>query len=327
MILKNVTDYYQRNTYIYASPRILVEYLIMQKAFLVLIFFILTVDASSAQYTLHDGPKILVVTAHPDDEAMFAATMYRITHALGGSVDLVLITDGAGGYRFSTLAEKIYGVDLTNQDIAQTHLPAIRKQELMAGGTIVGIRNYFFLDQPDQGRTNDQDSIIAHVWDANFVSKRLDYILSKESYDFVFTHLPIKPFHSHHKAATILAIEAVGRIPVSRRPVILGSFVSGAMDAVVNEFIELEGHPETRILKNDAPYVFDRSTKMGQDDRLDYNIIVDWLIAEHKSQGTMQLFLGNKGVEQFWVFAGNGPDATSKTAHLMERVRSAPHPE
>ena len=288
----------------------------MQQAFLVLIFFFLTVDVSSAQYTAQNGPKILVVTAHPDDEAMFAATMYRITHALGGSVDLALVTDGAGGYRFSTLAENIYGVDLTNQDIAQTHLPAIRKQELMAAGAIVGIRNYFFLDQPDQGKTNDQDSILAHVWDADFVSKRLDHILSKESYDFVFTHLPIKPFHSHHKAATILAIQAVARIPEPHRPVILGSFVSGAMDEVVDEFIELQGHPETQILKDDAPYVFDRSTKMGLDDRLDYNIIVNWLIAEHKSQGTMQLFLGNTGVEQFWVFAVNSPYATSKTAHL-----------
>ncbi len=299
----------------------------MHKTFLVLTLFFLTVEAGSAQHSQQNGPNILVVTAHPDDEAMFAATMYRITNALGGSVDLVLVTDGAGGYRFSTLAEKIYGIDLTNPDIAKTHLPAIRKQELMAGGAIVGIRNYFFLDQPDQGKTNNQDSIIAHVWDADFVSERLDHILSEESYDFVFTHLPIRPFHAHHKAATILALEAIARIPESNRPVILGSFVSGAMDTVVNEFVELEGHPETRIVKDEGPYVFDRSTKMGLDDRLDYNIIVNWLIAEHKTQGTMQLFLGNEGVEQFWVFAVNTSNATSKTAHLMHRVRSAPHPD
>ncbi len=168
---------------------------------------------------------------------------------------------------------------------------------------------------------------MSFVWDSDFIGERLDQILSKESYDFVFTHLPIRPFHAHHKAATILALEAIARIPESNRPVILGSFVSGAMDTVVNEFVELEGHPETRIVKDEGPYVFDRSTKMGLDDRLDYNIIVNWLIAEHKTQGTMQLFLGNEGVEQFWVFAVNTSNATSKTAHLMHRVRSAPHPD
>ena len=195
----------------------------MKQGFLVLGTFVLIFSACYAQKSSDNGPSVLVVTAHPDDEAMFAATMYRITHALGGSVDLALVTDGAGGYRFSSLAEDIYNLDLTDQDVARTHLPAIRKQELMAGGAIVGIRNYFFLDQPDRGRTEDQDSIITYVWDADFVSDRLDYILAKESYDFVFTHLPIKPFHSHHKAATVLAIQAVSKIPENRRPVVLGS--------------------------------------------------------------------------------------------------------
>ncbi|TDI71525.1 MAG: PIG-L family deacetylase [Bacteroidetes bacterium] len=296
----------------------------MKQGFLIVSAFLLLFSACRAQESSDSGPFILVVTADPDDEAMFGATMYRVTHALGGSVDLALVTDGAGGYRFSTLAEAIYNLDLTDQDVARTHLPAIRKKELMAAGAIVGIRNYFFLDQPDQGRTDDQDSIMTYVWDADFVAGRLDHILKKESYDFVFTHLPIKPFHSHHKAATILAIQAVGRIPEDRRPVILGSFVTGMMDDVVSEFTELEGHPETRIRKDAGPYVFDRDTPLGLDDRLNYNIIVNWLIAEHKSQGTMQLFLGNTGVERFWVYDMNVLNAEQKTEEFMRRVQSAP---
>ena len=28
------------------------------------------------------GPNVLIVVAHPDDDAMFAATVYKITHSL-----------------------------------------------------------------------------------------------------------------------------------------------------------------------------------------------------------------------------------------------------
>jgi len=271
----------------------------------------------------NQSPKILVVTAHPDDEVMFAATMYRVSHALGGSVDLALVTDGAGGYRFSTLAGAIYGLDLTDPETARTHLPAIRKRELMAGGLIAGIRNYMFLDQPDLGKTEDQDSILAFVWDRKFVAERLDYFLDKGDYDFVFTHLPIKPFHSHHKAATILAIQAVSRMDKNDRPIILGGFVTGMMDDVVAKFTELEGHPETRIFK-DGPFTFDRSTPFGQDGRLNYNIIANWMIAEHKTQGTMQLFMRTEGVERYWVYQMNGRDAIGKTREMMKNVQEAP---
>lgn len=282
---------------------------------------------SSAQSTVESGPTVLIVTAHPDDDAMFAATVYRITHALGGSVDLALITDGAGGYRYSVLAKEIYGLDLTNPEIAKTHMPAIRKQELMAGGRIVGIRNYFFLDQPDQGKTENADSILAHVWDVDFVGERLDLILDRGSYDFVFTMLPIKPFHAHHKAATILALRAVNRISGKKRPIVLGSFTTGGLDDVVEAFVELDGYPETRIRKDTGPFVFDRDTTFGHNDRLDYNIVVNWLIAEHKSQGTMQLFMGQGGIERFWVFALNDEGASELTNQMMERVRSAPGPK
>lgn len=270
-----------------------------------------------------EAPSVLVITAHPDDEVMFAATMYRISHALGGSVESVLITDGAGGYRFSTLAESIYGLELTDPEIAKTHLPAIRKQELMAGGKIAGIRNYMFLDQPDLGKTEDQDSILAFVWDRKYVEGRLDNILAKGNYDFVFTLLPIKPFHSHHKASTVLAIEAVQRMDPADRPIVLGSFTTGAQDEIVAAYTELDGHPSTKVYK-DGPFTFDRSTPFGQDGRLNYNIIANWMIAEHKSQGTMQLYMSTEGVERFWVYEMNGRAGINKTRDLMDAVQNAP---
>ena len=52
-----------------------------------------------------DELNVLIVVAHPDDDAMFAATVYKITHTLAGNVDLALITDGSG-QRMRALVER-----------------------------------------------------------------------------------------------------------------------------------------------------------------------------------------------------------------------------
>jgi len=296
----------------------------MRKLFAACLLFvsIFSFRAAVAQSDSH-GPVVLVVTAHPDDEVMFATTMYRITHSLGGDVDIALMTDGAGGYRFSTLSESIYGRELTDPEVARNYLPAIRKKELMAAGEIAGIRNFYFMEQPDLGKTQDQDSILTYVWDREFAAGQLDNLLAKGDYDFVFTHLPIKPFHSHHKAATVLAVEAVNRMDPGDRPIILGSFTTGGLDEAVAEYRQLEGHPLTKIFL-DGPFVFDKNTPLGLDGRLNYNIIANWMIAEYKSQGTMQLLVQDVGVERFWVYEMNGSDALGETDSLMEQVRTAP---
>src|SRR5688500_8309755 len=71
--------------------------------------------------------RVLIVTAHPDDDVTFAATVYKITHDLHGLVDLALITNGEGGYKYSTLGETIYGLELTDERVGRAHLPTIRK--------------------------------------------------------------------------------------------------------------------------------------------------------------------------------------------------------
>ena len=51
-----------------------------------------------------NAPRILLVTAHPDDDAAFTGLVYQVTHQLGGVVDLAMVTDGSGGVRYATLA-------------------------------------------------------------------------------------------------------------------------------------------------------------------------------------------------------------------------------
>ncbi len=279
---------------------------------------------TTAQQQVNPSIRVLLVTAHPDDDAAFAATVYRITHQLGGAVDLALVTDGAGGYRYATLAEPIYGLRLTDERVARQYLPAIRKRELMAGGAVVGIRNYFFLDQPDRGYTLSADSVLRAVWDTAFVRKRLAAILSEGSYDLVVGLLPFPDTHGHHKSATIMALAAALSLPPARRPLVLGGFVCPLDQTQEMRFDGLDGYPSTRVAGGAPLARFDRTQKFGLNDRLDYKIIANWVIAEHRSQGTMQLLMNRGDIECFWYFDANGPEGRDRVTDVFTRLRQHP---
>ncbi len=279
------------------------------------------VHPASPVYPAHpaDSLRVLLVTAHPDDDAMFAGAVYKITHTLGGVVDLALVTDGAGGFRYAQLAEPIYGLDLTDERVARAYLPAIRKRELMAGGAIVGIRNYFFLDERDDAYTENADSVLRFTWNAARVRDRLAELMARGAYDFVFVHLPVVRFHGHHKAATILALEAAASLADGHQPVVLGSFgASDTGDTTHLGFTEHPGYPITHVRAGVPPFVFDRQQPLDPTGRLDYRIVVNWLIAEHKTQGTMQLLMNRSSVERFWYFEMNGEAGLVATRRLFE---------
>jgi LmbE family N-acetylglucosaminyl deacetylase len=271
-------------------------------------------------------PRVLTVIAHPDDDAMFAGAVYKITHTLGGVVDLALVTDGSGGFRYSQLAEPIHGRRLSDETVARQYLPAIRQRELMAGGALTGIRRYFFLDQYDHAYTENVDTVLTHVWDTAVVRDRLSEIM-RRGYDFVFVHLPIGRFHGHHKAATILALEAAQRLPANERPVVLGAMVGQKGDSSLASYRGLAGYPITSVSGAAAPFVFDRTERLSPDGQLDYRIIVNWLIAEHKSQGTMQLLVNRGEVERYWFFAANDPARRDVARALFARLAKPVFPQ
>jgi LmbE family N-acetylglucosaminyl deacetylase len=258
-----------------------------------LIVWSVPVVAQPAPATTHPPVRVLLVTAHPDDDAAFAGAVYQITHQLGGVVDLALVTDGSGGYRFATLAEPIYGLELTNEEVGRQYLPAIRKRELMAGGAIVGIRNYFFLDQYDHGFTLNADTVLTAVWDSVVVRRRLTHIMERGRYDVVIGLLPFPQMHGHHKAATISALRAAQSLPTDRRPAVLGGFPCTFNDEPIT-FDGLPSYPLSAVTGGEPLARFDLMQKFGEDDRLDFRIVVNWVIAEHKSQGTMQLLVNGR---------------------------------
>ena len=267
-----------------------------------------------------ERPAVLLVTAHPDDDDAFAGAVYQIAHQLGGAVDVALVTDGSGGFRFATLAEPIYGLKLTDEAVARQYLPAIRKRELMAGGAIVGIRNYFFLDQLDHQFTTNADSVLRVVWDSAFVRRRLAEIMERGRYDVVMGLLPYATTHGHHQAATLLALAAAQAVPADRRPVVLAGFPC-ELDSGPLRFDGLPGFPQAAVRGGEALARFDRRQKLGLDGRLDFRIIGNWVIAEHKSQGTMQLLMNLGDVECYWYFDANGPEGRERVVRLFEALK------
>lgn len=269
------------------------------------------------------SPTVLLVDAHPDDESGSAATIYKITHDLHGKVDLAVITNGEGGYKYSTLAEAIYGVELTDEQVGREYLPTIRKNELVAGGKIIGLRNYFYFDQTDTKYTLDPDSVLTKVWNISFVKSHLRDIILKGNYDYIFCLLPTEDTHGHHKAATILALETVSEM-TGKKPIVLG-VSGGKKNDTTAPFTGLKKFPITAIKSGKPSFEFDKTVKFGFKNSLDYKIIVNWLIAEHKSQGAMQLGMNYGEIEKFWFFDINDSKDFEPTKNLFERLKIVPY--
>ena len=265
------------------------------------------------------GPRILAVVAHPDDEIAFGGTLYKTATALDGVCDVVVITNGEGGFKYATLAERIYELELTDEAIGRRHLPEIRRRELVAGCRILGVHDVYFLGEQDHRYTQDIGEVLggdADVWDLEHVRAALRTLLDRNDYDFVLTLPPTPSTHAHHKAATLLALEAVAGIPVDRRPVAMCTRPRSD-EAVLEE--PLVGFPTTRTLAGSDELVFDRTQHFGYRERLSYAIVVNWAIAEHKSQGTMQLLMNAGDEERYLLFAGH-PDAHERARALFEAL-------
>lgn len=267
--------------------------------------------------------KLLIVVAHPDDEYAFAATIYRLVRELGWTADQLIVTDGESGYRYSTLAEVYYGVPLTNPADARAHLPSIRKEEAVRAGKILGIRRHYFLEQKDLGFGSNAATADASNWDRSFVLAQISMLLDRERYSAVFTLLPTAETHGHHRAATLLALEAAARLPTATRPLIFGA-EPRAKSQPVYSFASLASEPLTATTKATPLFTFDRGQSFGFRDALDYQIVVDWAIAEHKSQGLFQKESGTHEFEQFWLFQASGEGALQRAESLFADCSAPP---
>jgi len=270
------------------------------------------------------GPKILIVVAHPDDEYAFAATTYRLVRELGWSADQVVITNGESGYRYSALAEAFYGVTLADERNGRALLPDLRKEETIRAGKILGIRQHYFLDQRDLGFSHDAATADASNWDRPRLLAILGDLLARERYDAVFTLLPTAQTHGHHRAATILALEAVARLPEDQRPLIFG-VEPQARVAPPLDFAGLLSEPLTTTQSAEPVLTFDRATPFSRQPSLSYQVVVNWVIAEHKSQGLFQMDAGRHELERFWLFTVSGGNAVRRVSQLRAQLSTPQH--
>ncbi|WP_018610884.1 PIG-L family deacetylase [Segetibacter koreensis] len=295
----------------------------MYKKLLACLFLSFSFAAIFAQS--NPGPKVLIVTSHPDDETTFPVTVYKIVHDLKGVADLALMTDGQGGYRNTELASEYYGLNLRDSSIGRTYLPAIRKRELMASGKIMGIRNFFFFDQVDDFYSQDPKPYVGGVkWDVAMIEKKLDQILSRTSYDYVLVLLPTPDQHGHHKTASLMALRAVKRFVGKNKPIVLGGLEMNPPELDTFNFSGLKDYPESRINKQAPVFTFHRTARFGFMNLVSYMIVHDWTIAEYKSQGDTQNNYMNKfGMEAFWFFDQNDESAIPKVQRLFEQLKSS----
>ncbi|MEO6695923.1 MAG: PIG-L family deacetylase, partial [Ignavibacteria bacterium] len=234
-----------------------------------------------------------------------------------------------GGYKYSTLAEPIYGLELTEESIGRKYLPEIRKKELEAGGKIVGIRNYYYFDQKDHRYITSADIneiLDSNVWDLGFIKNKLSNIIKEEKYDFIFILTPSLNTHAHHSSAGILTLEVIKSLDSNSRPVVLGVTNSRLDDTVKYIYKGFEKFPITTV-SDSISFEFDRTQKFGFKDALDYKIIVNWVIAEHKSQGTMQLLMNRGDIENYWYFDVNPKSSLQRTQELFELLKANNYPK
>jgi N-acetylglucosamine malate deacetylase 2 len=288
-----------------------------------ILFVLLALPLAAQDY----HPRVLVVTAHPDDETGMAGAIYKITHELHGAVDQCVITNGEGGYKYSTLGNAYYGLELTDEKIGRAHLPRIRKQELMNAGKIIGMGNIYFLDQRDAHYGLNEHEPLDTTWHVSWVSERLHDLMVQGKYDFVFCLLPVPETHAHHKAATLLALRASQTLPMGNRPIVLGVSMTNKTDTVVPHFTQLKDYKESHVNGDSCTYRFDRNQSFGYKNTLNYKMIANWEIAEHKSQGSMQLAIGHGDYECYWLFSINAADAKQKCETLFNTLAKNTYPK
>ena len=289
-----------------------------------------TTDARVAHVTPREsshGPRVLAVVAHPADETAFAAALYQITTRLDGVCDLAVITNGEGGFKYATLAERTYGLELTDEAVGRAELPTIRRRELEDSARVLAVRDVWFLGEQDHRYTTDLAEVLgpaARVWDLARVRAELDELLARGRYDLVFTLAPTADTHAHHKAATVLALEAALRRPERERPVVLCTRVVDADDP--KPLVVEAGVPAIELASGAAPFEVDRRQTFGFKQSLDWRVVVNWAIAAHKSQGTMQLAMNRGDREQFYLFRADAPDATTRARPVFDALRAAAFP-
>lgn len=268
---------------------------------------------------------VLVVIAHQGDETLYAAFLHALTHKLDAIVDLVCITNGEGGFRYSAPSESLYNnLQLSTEHIGRQHLPRIRKQELLASGKILGLRKFFFYEQLDLKYDRNVDIVFSNQWDKQYVCQQLMQTIMNGNgaigYDIMLIMLPYIESHGHHSASGIVALEAIESLKKDSSLNIKIPTVIAGSEHILNQLPTYPSHSLSKISSNlPNQFIFNRTWKLSETNRIcDYRTIVIWTCSEHKSQSALiseTLTIYNKENEQYFYMSIN--DELSDQSRLL----------
>jgi len=287
------------------------------------------VEGGVARTWTADGPRVLGIIAHPDDEFTFAGVLFKTATHLGGVCELLTITDGQGGFKYATIGAALHGVDLTDEEIGRRELPRLRLQEQLESSRLIGVQTLHYLGQRDHRYTTDLDEILApgaDVWDLGAVRRALDARLAAGYYDFVLIHAPTVTTHAHHQAASLLALEAVQRMAPTARPLVLCAEVEDGPDngpPWISPATK-EAFPAAR--STGGPFNFDRKQPFGYRERLDYQLVIDAAIGRHVTQGSLLRMIGQGTREEYWLLGDDSDAARERCARWFTRLAEPQYP-
>jgi N-acetylglucosamine malate deacetylase 2 len=132
-------------------------------------------------------------------------------------------------------------------------------------------------------------------------------LILKEHYDYLFCILPRPTTHGAHQAATMLAAASIDKLPQQLRPLLVGFDTDEA---------PLARGTNSWHWASEYAFAFDRTSRFGFQNSLNYQIVVDWMIGAHKSQGLLQTMCEKETKEYAWVSRASVPKADVTTESL-----------
>ncbi|CAF1436830.1 unnamed protein product [Adineta steineri] len=273
---------------------------------------------------------VLVVVAHPDDEVLFGGFMHSLTHQLNASVDLICVTNGEGGFKHAGIAESFYdNIKLREETIGRTHLPRIRQKELMGSGRIVGIRKFFFYDQFDLEYSRDTNSVLSKQWNKEWVIGRFHDTIKHgngaRGYDLMIIMLPNVNSHGHHTVSGLLALETISRLQQMNSTGIVIPTVIGGSEFVLNQPPTYPENQLAEVFRNTTvnEFRFNLRWKLIDAPIANYQTILCWMAAEHKTQGGLIPELctdSTRDNEQYFYFTINERDSHSSRLLMVQEL-------
>jgi LmbE family N-acetylglucosaminyl deacetylase len=271
-----------------------------------------------ARADVQDWPRVLVVVPGPGDDCECAVSLYRIVHELGGVVDEAVMSAGDSSAGMSRAAEAYYQVSRSSGDGGLSRLGQIRREEAVHSGRVLGIRRHYFLDLMDHPASGVED--VLRCWDAESGCRQLATVMEAGDYRFVITLLPAEDSDAMRKATALLVLQAAGRLPARRRPALLAVRAAGLSETPLS-FPELRGYPVTRTTNDTPVFTVNRLDALDPKTDLDYTMIANWALAEHKSRGLLQAAHSRDAHEQFWSFDATDMRGLVEVQELFTELR------